>query len=914
MFYSLAGEWKVTLEDGTRASMMLPGTLDTNQIGHKDIAFGSWHPDVTLGNADEEFDKDAPIGTRFTRKHTYEGQAVITKEVTLEVESSKRIFVDVDRARSLGLLIDGQKIADYAVPSISTPRVFEITGFENGVHEFTFLADNSYPGWPHDAIVFSSSATDETQTNWNGLIGKIGIRTEENQFISSIRIYPTLKDADVYVEVDAPEGYQGTIKLCSEAFAEEEEKEISVPSGKTEVLFERIPLKTDVRLWDEYEGNLYSLSVSGTELEEKTVTFGVRVFGDNGKGRLALNGRTIFIRSEANCAEFPETGHPPMTAEEWTDILKMYKSYGINCMRFHSNCPPEAAFIAADHLGMMMEPELSHWNPKNAFEQDESYAYYTAELEQILRHLANHPSFVMLTFGNELWTGELGISRMNAMLDLAHRLDATRLFANASNGFYGTAGCDPKSDFYTSSSYYKEDLRGTFAGMPEKKEGDSTVDLNYRIPTKIKGYINNQYPNAKTTYDRAMAKLRETYEKPVFSFEVGQFEVLPYFEEIEDFHGISDPANLRLIRERAEKIGQLDVWNKYVEATGELSRIGYREEIEAAMRTKELSGISLLGLQDFPGQGTALVGMLDSHLKPKPFEFARPEKFHAFFRDQLPLIYLEKYTYENTETLEAEVILANFGKQRLEETLCYKMVGDGIEFEGDLGEVNAPAGELTAAGKIRISLGRIEKATRLDLTAMIGNVTNTYPIWVYPAETVACPGSIYEAEVLDEHAIEILKMGGKVFLTPKAEAAHMPASIGTQFTTDFWSVGTFGAQEGGMGQLIDETHPIFRTFPTEFHTNWQWWLMAGQRALILPYSIKSIITEMDSYAYMRPMTQLFECECEGGKLMVSSMGLKELQDYPEARALLNSIYRYMDSDEFCPCQNIGKEIIASIIV
>lgn len=149
------------------------------------------------------------------------------------------------------------------------------------------------------------------------------------------------------------------------------------------------------------------------------------------------------------------------------------------------------------------------------------------------------------------------------------------------------------------------------------------------------GYLNNQYPNARTNYNNSMKHLRKTYQKPVFSFEAGQFEVLPDFRELSDFHGISEPVNYALIQTKVIALGLEDQWERYVEASGELARICYREEIEAAMRTEELSGISLLGLQDFPGQGTALAGMLNSHLQPKPF--ARPENFRKFFCDTLPL-------------------------------------------------------------------------------------------------------------------------------------------------------------------------------------------------------------------------------------------------------------------------------------
>lgn len=117
---------------------------------------------------------------------------------------------------------------------------------------------------------------------------------------------------------------------------------------------------------------------------------------------------------------------------------------------------------------------------------------------------------------------------------------------------------------------------------------------------------------------------------------------------------------------------------KYVEATGELSRLAYREEIEAAMRTRELSGISLLGLQDFPGQGTALVGMMNSHLEPKPYDFARPERFREFFQECRILVKLPHYTYEAGERLIAEVEAANFGKRNIEGVFCWTLAGKRV--------------------------------------------------------------------------------------------------------------------------------------------------------------------------------------------------------------------------------------------
>lgn len=953
----LNGKWHVVLEDGTTGQMDLPGTLDENGIGHRDVGANQWHPDAVLGNAAGEIDKDAPIATRFTRRHTYEGEARISRKITVPDYGTDRLFVLAERARALRLLVDGEACAVFRQGTLSTPYIFELTGAAPGEHEFTFLSDNSYPGMPKAAICYSSAATDETQTNWNGILGECSMYTRPQNFIDSLRVYPRAVKKeeknkaggyvlDVCVELapGAKKVYKDAkIILQSEALAAGELEdtqtltEIISYSGEglaeagtdkeenpktMEIWFRDLPLRENVKLWDEDEGNLYEMAVTldnGMSAEDKggstaecRTRFGIRSFGDNGSGRLALNGRAIFLRGEANCAEYPETGHPPMTIPEWKEMLLKYRSYGINFVRFHSHCELEAAFAAADELGMLLQPELSHWDPKDAFGTEESYRYYRAELVDLLKTYANHPSFVMLTLGNELQAQDEGRERMRELVRTAKRMDPTRLYANGSNAFYGEEGCDPESDFYTSQSCKDVVIRGTFSGM--------------------RGYLNENYPSADRTYDEAMAEIRKEYQKPVFSFEVGQFEVLPDFEELESFHGISDPVNLKLIKKRVEERGLLPTWEKYVEATGELSRLAYREEIEAAMRTRELSGISLLGLQDFPGQGTALVGMMNSHLEPKPYDFARPERFREFFQECRILVKLPHYTYEAGERLIAEVEAANFGKRNIEGVFCWTLAGKKSVSEngncepaeikskntviatGEDTEITiCRPGSYTEVGSLDIPLDFVEKNTALTLKVRIGDSISAYPIWVYRKTTPVCPENVYETRAFDVKTREILQNGGRVYLSPDADKESLPNSIKTQFTTDFWSVGTFADQEGGMGQLIDTEHPIFKEFPTDFHTDWQWWIMATKRAVILPHPMKTIITEMDSYAFLRPMAQMIEFRCLKGKVLLSTMELHKSQQYPEVRALQASIYTYLSGENFEPAEEITEEELSMLV-
>lgn len=900
----LSGKWKVDIGDGKQYDAAFPGTLDTNHIGGPD---------------------KENLDNRFTRVYIYEGAAQFQREI--EVSSlnaaGKRVFLEVERARCLSLKVNGEEVAESGKGTLSTPYVFEITDNiaktrELGKEEMelSLLSDNSYPDMPRQGIITSSAATNETQTNWNGMIGYIRIREEETCFIDCLRIYPKGQTADIELVVDAGEEYQGCIHIESEAFGQTGAIDVLMQKGERRTFaLKGIPLAENIKIWDEGEGNLYPVRAVAEGMDTKTVTFGVRDFSVNDKFRLTINQRVFFLRGEANCAVFPETGYPPMTVPEWEKVLGIYASYGVNCMRFHSWCPPEAAFIAADKMGMMMQPELSHWDWDNAFGTGESMEYYKKELCQVLHFLANHPSFVMLSFGNELWSQDIGERNKEELLDFAREFDPTRLYAGSSNGHYGQWGTDPKSDFYTSHDYKELHLRGA--------------------STENQGHINQQYPNAKTNYNEGVAKVHEE-GKPVFGFEVGQFEVLPDFGEIESFQGVTRCINYLLIKDKVEKSGRLKHWEKWVEATGEISLLAYREEVEAALRTEGMSGLSLLGLQDFPGQGTAIVGMLNSHLEAKPYDFARPERFREFFAPVLPLLYLDKYTYWNTETLSAEIMLANYGKCDVSGEAYWKIYdGEEVIAGGRLEAGVYPREGLRKVGLLRQDLIFIDSPRQLTIEVTVGSegtcreegYRNTYHIWVYPRQpeiasheqqeeywyTAGNGQKLRIASALDEETQLWLAQGGRVYLEPQPVRENLPSSIGGQFTTDFWSVGTFPAQEGGMGMVIDTSHPIFADFPTQKHTNWQWWQMAGGRPIILPEHVIPILTVPDSYSRLKHMGLLFEAKAGGGTVIMSGMGLRFYQQYPESLSLLHSIMEYLASEICIPAQEISMEELKGLV-
>ncbi len=886
MQMKLDGAWKAVFPDGDEARIYLPGTLDTNRIG--------------------KLNTEKYAG-KLTRLYTFEGPVTFEKEVHVDAAlAGKRIFLCIERSRMVRVIINGKETGSVRPWTLNTPSVFDITALlrfgQNNLLQV--ISDNSYPGMPYEAIVYSTTATDETQTNWNGLLGDISLRTEEMNYISAVQVYPGKVQADIWLEADCMLGYSGGITVSSDAFVEPVMSCISVQAGQTaRIHIGSAIIRKDVRKWDIGEGELYRVIASGEDMPVFETYFGIRTFGVGEDCRFSLNDHAVFLRGETNCAVFPETGHPPMTVESWRTILAAYRAYGVNCVRFHSWCPPEAAFAAADSTGMLMQPELSHWNPRNAFENDVDFEYYQRELEGTLLWLANHPSFVMLTFGNELHAGDKGHDRMDGLLARARSLDATRLYANASNAHYGKLGPDAQSDFYTAQGWDGDLLRG----IATTCEAGSA---------KLPGHINTCYPSTQHTYDSVVKRVHQEFHQPVFSFEVGQFQVLPDFAEFDAFRGVTRAYNYEAVKARAERAGLLPRWKEYVQATGELARICYREEIEAALRTEGMGGISLLGLQDFPGQGTALVGMMDSHMRPKPYPFAAPKAFLVYFADCVALAVLPRYTYDSSEYLEGTLRFSNYTRAAVEaECGCALAENGRIIARQRLGIRRLPCGVHTA-GQFRLPLKAASAPVQLELDVWVGECHNTYPVWVYAGGHMNCPPSVKVYDRLTRAVLEEVMAGGNVFLTPPATRDKFPLSIGGQFSTDFWSMGTFGYQDGGMGCLIDAKHGALAGFPTQTHSNWQWWIMSRGRPMMLKdglADIRPIVEVVDSYCRLEKMALLFEARLGGGKIMVSSMGLLENQQYPEVQALLASILAHMASDDFRPVHVIEPADLMSLL-
>ena len=153
-----------------------------------------------------------------------------------------------------------------------------------------------------------------------------------------------------------------------------------------------VELPADAALWDEFDPVVHSLTTEwlrdGVLQDRRTTTFGIRSFVAEDK-RLKLNGRPVFLRGTLDCCIFPLTGYPPTDHDGWRKVFGTVKAYGLNHVRYHSYCPPKAAFEVADEIGVLLHVETPVWPVLGADPNLDRYIY--AEAERIVRDYGNHP-------------------------------------------------------------------------------------------------------------------------------------------------------------------------------------------------------------------------------------------------------------------------------------------------------------------------------------------------------------------------------------------------------------------------------------------------------------------------------------------------------------------------------------------
>ena len=884
---SLAGEWNVTLGDAKEVKhAMLPGTIDTNHLGFAP--------------------SDTTETTHLTRLYAYKGKATYSRTIEIPKQWKKAaVELFLERTKPTWVYVDGNLVD--SCNFISTPQRYILPKLKTGKHQLDIVVDNSR-GVPEQVYGSSHAYTEDTQTNWNGIIGEISLKQVE------LKAGQKLKSGMVQSE---SRQYTGKVLPCFRDFRIE----------------------------------------------------GAHFYAD---------GHPVFLRGKHDAAVWPLTGHVDMTVEGWMKYLGICRAYGINHVRFHSWCPPEAAFVAADSLGIYLQPELPFWGSFD--DKDETLmTFLHQEGENILREYGHHPSFRMMALGNELWGS---IDKMKEFVDDFREIAPDKYYTFGSNYYLGYQGVKEGMDYFTTCRIggegwgkYNTHTRGSFS-FADAYDG---------------GIINHFRPNTTMNFDEACDKWaspqpwqkqeveQASYKRaagiPIISHETGQFQTYPDFREIKKYTGVLYPYNFEIFRRRLAAAGMLSQADDFHKASGLWSVKLYKADIEMDLRTKNMAGFQLLDIQDYPGQGSAFVGILDAFMESKGITTAN--EWHQWCSSVVPLLVTDRFCYDENEMMNAKVQIANYGGESLKgKKLLWKLDYALDENFGDdaapkaganIDRFNQPSplaqGEIpiTTDEEGLIDIGEIHhkmkvmadgfndgNGTCLDVKIPSRKVIltldidygwydarrhrNTYDLWIYTTEKsldIYKKGVVITSDLTDEVAKKLEK-GAKVLWMPTTSKNFVasadtisqagnatPYTVGGLFQTDYWNYRMFKTicennkktvSPGTLGILTNPKHPIFCDFPTEMHTNWQWFpVIKESHPLVLDNFAKDdkpIVQVIDNIERNHKLGLVMEWKVGAGKLLVCMSDLEKASEYPEGRAFYESVLSYMRSPEFAPQSEI----------
>ncbi|MBD2871936.1 glycoside hydrolase family 2 TIM barrel-domain containing protein [Paenibacillus arenilitoris] len=925
----LDGTWQLQLDGGKRG-VTLP-YRDTIEL-----------PNTTSHAGKGEKNESALIGA-LTDEYAFEGYAWFERVIDVpERLAGKPCHLFLERTRVTTVWIDGREIGTRN--SLSTPHRYELAdGLEKGRHTVTIRVDNT--SYPTKGGHLTSA---DTQTNWNGITGRMELQFYGEAYLSNVQVYPKPADRAVVVKAELiGDGSGKRVAVSAESLTGGQaigEQVFEANADRVEAAF---AMGRDALLWSDEHPHLYKLKIvllgeDGERLDAEELTIGLREFKAAGD-KFAINGTKTLLRGKHDGLIFPLTGYAPTDVEEWVRVLGIAKSYGINHYRFHTCCPPEAAFVAADMLGVYMEPELPFWGTvtddtyekHNQAEQD----YLIGEGYAMLRAFGNHPSFVMMSLGNELWGSK---STLNDILKAYKAYDDRHLYTQGSNNFQFVPDILEEEDFFCGVRFSKERLfRGSYA-MCDAPQGHVQTDR----PGTMKDYDEQIVPTARRAEDastggeaiiqiqygteaksvKAEAAGEELIPRiPVLSHEIGQYASYPNFDEIAKYTGPLKARNFMAFRDRLEAKGMGHLADRFFESSGKLAVACYKEELEAAFRSKRLAGFQLLDLQDFSGQGTALVGILDAFMDSKGF--VSPEEWRTYCSDTVLLARFEKYNYEAGERFEARIELSRYREDPLAAgELQWELRSDDGRLAHGAAAFSPGAGENhIGICDIRVSMPSVAAMTKALLSLSIPgtDVWKTYDLWIYPKEVqVDLAGMPLFTELTDE-AVSLLEQGGDILLLPRPDRASR--SIEGTYCTDFWCYPMFRSISesmnkpvpvGTMGLLIDNAHPALMRFPSESHSTYPWWsIVSASRSVILddmPRQLEPIVQTIDNFERNHKLGLLFECRVLRGRVLMGALDCEAILETPEGRQFLHSVTEYMRSDEFRPKAEVGLDELRSL--
>lgn len=940
--FDLSGKWNFSLnDDALDDSITLPATTAQAKKG--------------------EYNESRETGY-LTESYPFEGTAWFSRTVSIEEgELGQTVKLFLERTRITSVYVDGEQVSgEYSEneDSLCAPHIYNLTEYiSNPEFELKIAVANT--GYKTKGGHMTSP---DTQTNWNGITGRIELIISGNEELESISV-KTLDmqgNVELMTEWNSPADTDETLtlkfklyeqrlvdgKLSECAFLPEqeiEERTLVLGNGKKFAEM-KLSLGKNAVYWDEYNPVVYRIEVLGRDdtLYGEAV-FGLRIW-DRDDRRLYINGHPVFLRGKHDGCLFPLTGACPTDLEEWLRVMGIAKEYGINHYRYHTSCPPEEAFHAADLLGIYVEPELPFWGtiaaPGEEGYNEAEQEYLITEGFRILKAFGNHPSFCFMSLGNELWGSS---ARLAEIIRKFRDFDDRHLYTQGSNNFQFVPCILPEDDFYVGVRFAVGELiRGSYAmcdapqgfvqtEKPNTVHSYDDVFVPYLAGASSEGADADE--EIEIQYGTGTKKVKATdasgfkLTRPVVNHEIGQYCTFPDFKETKKYTGVLRAESFNVFKERMEAAGLDDLAPDYFLASGKLAANCYKLELEAAHKSKYLSGYQILDIQDFSGQGTSLVGILDAFMDNKGI--ISKDDWKSFCSDMVIMAEIKDFVLMEGEKFEPGILLSCYRPDVVEnksivdvtwklyesssQTIDFAEIDKVLSMKGTCQAIVLDYG-VTEVGKLSIDIPEGEGARKWTLVLEINGseYSNSYELTVLPKTEPEDIKAITSEEIYitsnPKAVFDSARVGKKTILFTKDSKDSIPGT----YCTEFWNYPMFkGISEwlkrplpvGTYGLLINPDHPALSLLPTENYSTPLWYELitdAGLTVLDKHKELRPIVRMMDNFERNHSLGFLWECTVDGSPVLICAQSYEKLAATNEGRNFLKSICCYASTELFKP--------------
>ena len=854
-----------------------------------------------------------------TPERHYVGVAWYQKKVVVPKSWKKRrvvLFLERPHIETT-LYVNGVEVGHNM--SLSVPHEYDLTPYVVYGGENT-IAIKVYNGIENVCVGQDShSVTDQTQGNWNGIIGRMELQSRPMTFIENIRVYADVVHHKARVRLhlsssltshsSRPLSLKAELKNSRRRHVVELKRKVKRGERREGKYLEvEIDMTDSCELWSEFNPAYYELTAIYASDTVRT-SFGMRDIKIEGR-QFYLNGGPMWLRGTVENCCFPETGYPPTDVESWLRVFRKCKEYGLNHVRFHSYCPPEAAFEAADQVGIYLQPEGPSW-PNHGVRLRRGMSidqYLIDECKAMLDTYGNHPSFTMMAAGNEP-AGDW-VPYCRDWVAAMHEYDSTKVYCGASVG--GGWAWDFGSEYH---------VKGGARGLEWDRKAPSSDD-DYSEGIAFPRNYKDTMPN----------------QTPIIAHEQGQWCAFPDFKEIQQYDNCAYKAkNFEIFRDLLRDNGMASQAEKFLHASGKLQTLAYKYEMERNLRTPDYAGFQLLSLNDYSGQGTALVGPLNVFWREKGYVDAR--EWYEFCSPIVPLARFPKFVYTADETLRVPVEVYNASSGTLSNARVTYELRDSRNPSSValqlLSQKDILVGKNNEVGEAVFALDRFDAPCKVTLTVSLldadgQTARNHWDFWVYPSieergerkeereKPLLVNGeNLLITDSLDEKALAVLEKGGDVLLCAAGKVRY-GNDVRHTFLPVFWNTSWFKMRPPHTtGAYIQSRHPVFREFPTDDWQDLQWWELTNRAQVMnlseFPSDYQPIVQPIDTWHVSRKLGMLIEARVLKGRLVMTTLDITSaLTRRPVARQLRQSVLAYMSSTDFQPQITLQPETITHL--